>query len=506
MSIRYLFVALTSSFLILSACGEEKSAEPTPVPSPAASPTPRPNAKFSFGPCGFEMPEGQEQGEHITCGTLTVPEDRADPASGTIDLPVAIFGASGDAEAADPLIYLAGGPGGPALGGDTMLFDREFAAAIQEKRDIVFLDQRGVGRAKPALTCPEIGRISFRDADDPFLAALDACRARLESSGVKLSAYNSRENAADIADLAAVLGYDAYNVYGISYGTRLALTMMRDRPAGIRSVILDSTLPLQVNVYAENPGAFEGALNAVFDACAADPSCNAFAPNLRGRFFALVDRLNNAPITVYVPDYYTAEPYPVVVDGSGLLDIVFQAMYVPDAIAQLPALIVLTEQADSDLLGLYAYFSQAVTEGISTGMYLSVQCHEEVPFNTVDGIAPASASSLNAAAREEIGYLLDECAVWRVPPAGGVENQAAASDIPTLVLAGRFDPITPPSYGRAAAQALSRATYLEFPWASHGVLDEGCAMDIIAEFLDNPEVAPDSSCIATEPPITFEAP
>jgi pimeloyl-ACP methyl ester carboxylesterase len=505
MDIRRLAIPALALALAVACSGGDGAPEPT-SPAPASTPTPRPNAKFSYGPCGFEMPDGQEPGEHITCGTLTVPEDRADPASPTIDLAIAIFSASSDEEAPDPLIYLAGGPGGPALGGDTTLFDREFAAAIQRDRDIVFVDQRGVGRASPALTCPEIGRISFRDADDPFLAALDACRSRLESSGVRLAAYNSRENAADIADLAAVLGYDAYNVYGVSYGTRLALTMMRDRPAGIRSVILDSTLPLEVNVYAENPRAFEGALDAVFDACAADATCSGFAPNLRGRFFGLVDRLNASPVTVYVPDYYTAEPYPVLVDGDGLLSIVFQAMYVPDAIAALPALIVLTEQADSDLLGLYAYFSQAVTESIASGMYLSVQCHEEVPFNTLDGIAPANAPSLNASTRNELSSMLDKCAVWRVPPASPQENQPTVSDIPALVLAGRFDPITPPSYGRAAAQSLTRATYLEFPWASHGVLDEGCAMDIVAAFLDDPEVPPDASCVLASPPIEFESP
>jgi pimeloyl-ACP methyl ester carboxylesterase len=139
-------------------------------------------------------------------------------------------------------------------------------------------------------------------------------------------------------------------------------------------------------------------------------------------------------------------------------------------------------------------------------MYLSVQCHEEIPFNALDSIPTGGVPSLVGSTREELGYMLDECAVWRVPAAGVEENQPAASDIPTLVLAGRFDPITPPPYGRAAAESLSRATYLEFPWASHGVLDEGCAMDIVAAFLDNPEAAPDPSCIAGEPPIEFEEP
>jgi pimeloyl-ACP methyl ester carboxylesterase len=129
-----------------------------------------------------------------------------------------------------------------------------------------------------------------------------------------------------------------------------------------------------------------------------------------------------------------------------------------------------------------------------------------VPFNAIERIPADGAQSLVSAARQELRYIIDECSVWRVPPAGPDENQPAMSDIPTLVLAGRFDPITPPTYGRAAADSLSRATYVEFPWASHGVLDEGCAMDIVAAFLDNPEAAPDSACIAAEAPIDFEEP
>jgi pimeloyl-ACP methyl ester carboxylesterase len=142
-------------------------------------------------------------------------------------------------------------------------------------------------------------------------------------------------------------------------------------------------------------------------------------------------------------------------------------------------------------------------------MYLSVQCGEEVPFNIASNVrqAPGAAyQRLNIAAREEIESVRAGCSVWNVARGAPRENEPVVSDIPTLVLAGEFDPITPPSYGRDTARTLNRSHFYLFRGFSHGVLDEGCPMDIVADFLARPTLEPDVSCVDRLPPFEFESP
>ncbi|MCA9904902.1 MAG: alpha/beta fold hydrolase, partial [Anaerolineae bacterium] len=189
--------------------------------------------------CWMDLPDGLVEGDDVDCGLLFVPEDRTDPDSATIELAVAILYASEDDVQPDPIIYLAGGPGGNAVDELEAWVDIPY---IQD-RDLILLDQRGTGYSFPSLNCPEI-----EESEDD---ATQACRDRLVADGVNLQAYNSAENAADVADLRVALGYDEWNLYGISYGTRLAQTIVRDYPQGIRSVILDSAYPLAANLQVE---------------------------------------------------------------------------------------------------------------------------------------------------------------------------------------------------------------------------------------------------------------
>ena len=288
-------------------------ATPTaPVPAPTASPTATPNTVtdapsptpapayqpfFEPAPCAFPVPAGYSP----ECGYLAVPQSRSLPDSPYIRLHVAIFRSLSASPAPDPVVHLAGGPGSSSLADARYLFNQGMDG-ILERRDFILLDQRGTGYSMPRLDCPERETLVPSLLQDGFsqdiVDAFRRCRERLVSEGIDLTSYNSAASAADVNDLRQALGYAQVNLYGVSYGTRLALTLMRDYPGAVRSAVLDSTYPPQVNLYTALAPNAERAFNVLFDRCGADPACSRRYPDLRNTFYRLVDRLNTSPVAV----------------------------------------------------------------------------------------------------------------------------------------------------------------------------------------------------------------
>ncbi len=499
--------------LLLAACGGGDGDDPA---------TARPAigggaGRFSEVRCDFDVPDGQTEGETVTCGFISVPEDYAQPDGVTIDLAVAIFHATGDDPQADPLIYLAGGPGGPAIDYDSSDFSADYAEPIQSKRDIVFFDQRGSGRSRPALECWEVDSYagdleddaSAADYDSAYDDALGECADRFRSRGVAIDAYTSETIARDIGVLADALGYERYNLYGVSYGTRIALTAARDAGDDVRSLVLDSAIPVQANFYSDEPALYEQTLTTLFEACAGDAGCRAFAPDLRGTLIDVIKELDDEPRTIEVEDYYTGELYESTVDGSYFLSVLFDAFYDATMVPYLPGAIVRTADGETDELSWLVSNSEAGGGGSSLGQYMSVLCYEERPFNStraIEGVRDSAFERLEENVRGDIAYLGSGCDAWGVEGAGERENEPVTSDIPALLLAGQFDPVTPPSYAHLAAETLANSTVLEFTGSAHGVLDEGCAMDTVAAFLDDPAGKPDTSCVDDLDAIDFEYP
>jgi pimeloyl-ACP methyl ester carboxylesterase len=321
--------------------------------------------------------------------------------------------------------------------------------------------------------------------------------------------YNSAANAADLADLRRTLGYEQINLLGISYGTRLALTTMRDQPQHIRSVVLDSAYPPDVNLFAEQSANTVRAFDALFAGCAADAECNAAYPNLRSEFYALVERLNADPISVPVGDYGIGGGGTVTFSGHDLTGLIFLAMYDTRLIPMLPQIIYELTRNDSELLAslvmltFQGYHSasawESFADGFSEGMYYSVQCHEEMPFSNDAEVAAAIENSPVLRDYFIEGFEMDRtmCRIWRVHEASASENEPVQSDIPTLVLAGQYDPITPPAWGQHAAETLSNSFFYEFPGFGHGVsIDDACPESITQAFLNDPTAAPDAACLA----------
>jgi len=464
-------------------------------------------AHFEPAECKFEIPPGQT----VECGYLTVPEDRSHPEGPTIRLHVAIFKSHSDNPVPDPVVYLAGGPGEQGLETMPLLFNLRCAPFLA-RRDFIVFDQRGTGYSEPALDCPEFTDLAYETLDQHLspeesvtlgTEAICSCHDRLVSEGVNLAAYNSAESAADLNDLRMALGYQEWNLLGISYGTRLALTTMRDYPEGIRSVILDSTYPLQVSLYAEAPANFDRALDVFFNDCATDPTCSEAYPELQTVFYQLVDQLNATPITISATQPLSGETYDLLITGDGLIGFLFQSLYSTELIPLLPKIIFDVRDGDYDILAIVFGAFLANIEFVSMGMQFSVQCGEEVRFSTPGEFAAAAEAHPETRRLFDGSLNLGEpvfaiCEIWGAKEADPIENEPVTSNIPTLVLAGEYDPVTPPSWGEMVAEGLTNSFFYQFPGVGHGasISGEECPLSIALTFLDDPTTEPDVSCMA----------
>ena len=259
---------------------------------------------------------------------------------------------------------------------------------------MIVLEQRGTLKAEPLLACPELDAHldiavtlapTGPDAAAGESAAVKACRNRLVAEGWDLSSYDSTQNAADVAELRVAMGIDEWNVYGVSYGTDLALQTLRDHPEGIRSVVLDSVVPPQVNLIAEGWPNAATAYRALFDACAQQPACARAFPALENEFHSLVSELTDQPRTITAADPATGAPVDVVVDGYRLANLVLTQME-PATIADLPALVHGLASGDGGPAAT-AILAARPPQGLAGwGLDFGVLCREHAPFTDLEQV------------------------------------------------------------------------------------------------------------------------
>ncbi|MFD8756964.1 alpha/beta fold hydrolase [Kitasatospora sp. NPDC059577] len=477
----------------------------TAAPAGENGPGTRPH--FTPGPCP-QTPEPVPG----HCGTLEVPENRAHPHGRTVRLAVAIVPAASATPAADPVVFMEGGPGGDAFGNIPFLT----AAGVNRDHDLIVMAQRGTLHSEPNLACPEVDRFYAQAVglplDAPSTGALlvratAQCRDRLSAGGADLSAYNTTENAADFADLRTALHIDHWNVYGYSYGTDLALTHLRLHPRGIRSVAIDSVAPPPVVNLPWTWDSFREGIDAVFAACEAQPACRDRYPDLPQTLTRQVRRLEEHPLTLTARPPGGTTPVTVVLDGGALVDLVV-AKAVP--FADLPAAL------DELAHGNPQRFAQARAAGATQavgefayGLKESVACSEWVPgYSRADLLAagrrnfPGWPDTVLAQA-PQLPFQYDVCHVWNVPDRTAVQRVTTVSDVPALVLSGTFDSKTGAGWGRYAARTLSRSTDVLIPGIGHWVVPQSpCAQSILASFLAHP-TAPDTACAADLVPAPF---
>jgi pimeloyl-ACP methyl ester carboxylesterase len=500
--------------------------EPTPTatlePEPAAIPTP---ATLSYEPtfepasCPFTLPPTEVEGKTVQCGYVVVPQDRSNPQTESIRLAVVVLKAQSDKPIPDPVILLSGGPGEKTV--ENAVAAASILAPFRDQRDVIVFDQRGVGLSEPALECPEMvqARFDLLDELDPetglrtlFDAAM-ACRDRLVKEGHNLSAYNTTENAADVDDIRRALGYEQLNLYGGSYGSLLAQAVLRDHPEGLRSVIIGAVLPAEKSFFVNVPTTVVSATLRLLEACADDEACNAAYPNLKQALFDTIDKLNADPVPITVTNPADGKSYETWLTGDDVFGNLVVFLYFTEIIPVLPQAISNVANGDYELMTQLTSTRLQLFDALSTGMELSVLCAEDlIDVTPQDYLAERAKMPQPLAGRADPEDIIEYsffgmCENWPVEQAELAIKQPVVSDVPTLILEGEFDPVTPLAYAQAVAEHLSNNYLYEFPGIGHNVLVASpCARRIALDFVEDPTEAPDASCIGEMPGVVFDLP
>ena len=443
-----------------------------------SQPTHQISSAFHQARCPFRVDSDLVEGQNVRCGFLTVPEDRSQPKGHTIQLAVAIFKTPNPQLNSAPLLILGGGPGVPLLStvGPIMANGLNYFA---QGHDLILLDQRGAGFSQPSLNCQTSETVQ-------------ECHDRLVKQGINLSAYTTPENAADIHNLVKALGYQQVNLEGDSYGTRLALTVMRLYPSDVHSAILRSIFPPQVNFFTIRATLFQHAFDNLFRGCSTETQCNATYPHLQTVFYNVISALNKKPIS-FVPMNAQAS---VRLTGTDLMNWLFDALYRTYLIPTLPKIIAQISRRNYTLLS--QSYNQGLNTAMSMGMFYSMMCSDGFASTTLQALtasvytmAPELQTGMLASLRDDY----QNCQTWHVQPVAAVQEKPVVSDIPTLLMEGEYDPVTPPMNGILAAQTLNKSFFVQFPALGHDLqADNSCPTDIENAFLQNPTQKPDTSC------------
>jgi pimeloyl-ACP methyl ester carboxylesterase len=397
----------------------------------------------------------------------------------------------------------------------------QFMSLFAGSRDIILFDQRGVGLSQPALECPEFIEAVFDllDEPDPNVAAeaqfeaLMACRDNLLAEGHDLSVFTTAQSAADVNAIREALGYDEVNLYGGSYGSFLAQAVMRDYPDGVRSAVIESVYPLEASLIMDAPQRGAKMSLRLLAACEEDADCNSAYPDIQGVLFDLIEQLNDAPVPVTVTNPLDGQSYAAVLSGDDVYSILLSTFYQTPLIPALPQAISDVARGDYALITQLSGARLMLYDLTSRGMMYSVLCAEDLIGRTPEELL-ARREELPEQLRGRIDPenairygIFGLCDNWPVEEADPSIKEPLVSDIPTLIIAGEYDAVTPPEYARLVAEGLSNGYLFEIPAAGHGGDTTGdCAASIIAAFFDDPSSAPDGSCIDEMPGLAFDLP
>jgi pimeloyl-ACP methyl ester carboxylesterase len=483
----------------------------TPLTSPS---------RFIPGPCA-KPPSPTPELKTARCGRLIVPEDRAHPNGKTISLSVAIIPSKAANPKPDPIVWLAGGPGDDALTEIQMAL----AGNLDRNREVIFMAQRGTYTAKPKLTCNVVDRWAEKTLNMPYdapatgrayVAATKKCRAQLIRRGVDLGAYNTVESSNDLEALREALGIKEWNVYGISYGTDLALNYMRMYPEGIRSVGIDGVFPPPLaGGVASWQSAGEG-INAIFKACTEDPRCHRRYGDIGATWRRLVLKYERSPRTVRVPVQGVNGLVKVKISGGMLLQWTVSpgthlAGKVPadvDALAHGDPVPIASTWAAPKL-------NPAGIGVLSNGLFSGVSCGEWVPYESEASVIAAGRRAFPTFSRSiwanapNLPFMRQNCAAWKVPKVPAEVRDVTHSKVPTLVVDAQYDGQTAASFGPLVARTLPNSTVVTIPnvahvaFASPSPRANACTQQIVRSFFDVLNKA-GTGCIAKVPPTEFE--
>ena len=437
--------------------------------------------------CVLKSP-GIENQVDAKCGSLRVSEDPSNPESRQIKLNIAVVEAIKRTAELDPLFILVGGPGQAAIETYPALSATVFR--IHEERDIVLVDQRGTGKSNP-LRCLDPQDETLEDEE--VISRLKECPGELDAD---LRFYTTDIAMQDLDRVRSALGYEAINLYGVSYGTRAALVYLKMYPARVRSVILDAVVDPAFVLYQDAAQDGQRSLDLFFERCEADKACSFTYPGLRSEFDAVLRKLEDSSVDTTIPHPVTGKSLQFTVTQTTITNIIFNILYSADLVAMLPLAIHQAYAEDNYApLITQAYLLDA---GIYDGMFYAVACTEDAPLVTgAEGVEGIFGSSVQ--------NFVEVCETWprREPPK--IVHEPILSDVPVLMLSGEADPITPPWHAEALTESLSNSLHLIFSGMGHGNGGSECAARIMDSFVETGSISGlDTTCVkSVEPPPFF---
>jgi pimeloyl-ACP methyl ester carboxylesterase len=433
------------------------------------------------------------------CGILKVAENPRAPAGAAIDLRVAVIPALNRRAAEAPLFLLAGGPGQAAS--DLYTSAASAFARINRDHDIVLVDQRGTGASAP-LTCtyPD----DWRGVVDEMPALRQATQACLDKYGERVRFYTTSVAVGDLDQVRMALGYPTLDLYASSYGTRVAELYMRRYPEFTHAVILDGvTYPEQI-IGPDTPLDGERALNLIVARCEKDADCAAAYPLIAQELAGLLRKFGPDKEQLTLADPNNGQPMQIEFNRSVLNAALRLLSYNSSEASLLPTLL------HQGALGNFAplasqtiMMARQVGDQLASGMQNSVICSEDEPKFATSGIDRQRLAKTYQGA-EQLDALDEICKIWPHGPVDADLHAALRSDIPTLLLSGEADPVTPPADAERAARGLTRHRSLVLAGEGHGQLSTSCVPRLMAKFLDqaNP-AALDASCLDLHRPTPF---
>ncbi|MGN6395201.1 MAG: alpha/beta fold hydrolase [Mucilaginibacter sp.] len=424
------------------------------------------------------------------CAYLVVPEKRNKPNGKTIKLPFIYVESSNPNKHKDPVLYTAGGPGASSLRGVRFINFRQFS----KNRDYIAFEQRGVTYAQPCLSCDGISE-AVKEAyrknqplNSVLLGAVKACRKKLVEEGNDLSAYNTTENAADIEDLRRALKIDSINLIGISYSGGLMLTVLRNYPQHIRSIVLDSALPGFVNYEEDALFSIDASFNKICSNCERDSAAKPQYSNLRQRFHRYFTDIGNKDFSLRYLEKGAKDSITIKYHRSELIDFLMNNLQDNRQLKNVPYYITqIIDGKQHDYMKTYfdGIFNSGKdnTLGMRYSMYCSEQIHyaNQTLIDKQDEIFPYLA-----------GYRFNDvdhpiCSCWKVQPVSPVAKMPVYSNVPALLSTGDTDPYCPAFYNDLISHYMPNSQRVLFTDKTHGpALNTREGDVLIAEFIDNP--------------------
>jgi len=442
-----------------------------------------------LSPCQLETP-GLTARVDAECGWLEVLEDRNDENGRRIELRVAVVPAVSRDPEPDPLVFLTGGPGQAATESYVQL--RNAFRRIRRERDIVLVDQRGTGQSQP-LRCPKL-------EDDANLWLIDEETLRpwiedcLGSFDADPRFYTTSHATLDLDDVRAALGYERINIYGISYGTRAALSYLRRFPARVRSVIIDGVAPPTETLGVDVARDAQRALDHLVTRCDQDPICADAFPDVAGDLDTVMRTLEE-PTAIAMRHPSSGEETTLPFHRSMAAFAIRLLTYSQENAAIVPLLLRTAASGDLDpLASQYLLTLTYLDESIADGMGFSVICSEDYPF-----LDPAIAEVMNEGTylgETQTDNLNVLCPLWPTAPIPDDFKEPVDVDVPVLILSGEVDPVTPPENGDIVAQALPESVHIVAPGQGHMVIHRGCITRLASDFVEAGELdGLDATCV-----------